>query len=147
MKNLSSTITHEEHQKNPYSILNATKSFNSATSELEAKERELGQERKMLGASIYALEADLKNVKGVVARLSMEKILSDKKKQVKEIEASLDSCIKEREGMSITDFMGEGSRAPRKIDPSSLRRSTMSDAEKVQFIASSSMGEYLKLQY
>ena len=141
---MTSTATHEEHK---YDVLKATKSFNSATAEFENKERELGRERKELGASIHGLEAELKNVKGEYSKAIMQEILAEKRTQVKEVEVNLDMTIAERNGMNISDFLGDGSRTVKPIDVSNLRRSTMTDAQKVKLISKEGMDYYKKLQY
>ena len=140
----NSTATHEEHK---YDVLKATKSFNNATAEFENKERELGAERKALGSSIHGLEAELKNVKGEYSKVRIQEILTDKRTQVKEAEINLDMTIAERNGMNISDFLGDGSRTPKPVDVSNLRRSTMNDAQKVQIISKEGMDFYKKLQW
>ena len=68
-------------------------------------------------------------------------------KLVKEVEINLDMTIAEHKGMNISDFLGDGSRTVKPIDVSNLRRSTMTDAQKVQLISKEGMDYYKKLQY
>jgi len=127
-----------------YDTQKAQVGFNAKRVSLGNKLAGLKQERKTIGQSIYTLEKEMPSLKGTHAIARADTLLREKRGREKEIEIMMTKVEKDREGMSLTDFMGD---AGAKVDTSKMKRSEMSDQEKVTFIASNGMDEYKGLNY
>ena len=142
-----STATHEEHMKDPYSVLKATKAHSEATSELEGQSRELGKERDVLGSSIYTLEKALNDgsVKGELSRTRMQVILNQKKRDMKEVELNLDINQASQKSLTVSSFMGEGENVP--TDYSKMSRKNLTTEMKTELMKKLSLKQYMAIPF
>ena len=143
----NSTADHQQHQQDPYSILNATKAYNEADGDLEAQGVALGKDRDALGNSIHNLQKTLDGdeIRGEVTRTNMTALLNQKQRDMKEVELNLDINTASRKNLSVSSFMGEGDNAP--VDYSKMSRKNMTPEMKSELMKKLSLSEYMKIPF
>lgn len=129
--------------QDPYNIAEAEKARDATENELQREIKDLQREHAATSASYKSLNTEMQNTQSESQKARLDAYMKKQGAKLREIGLQLDIKSNKLKTMSLTDFMGN---ALEELSPT-LRRTTMTDEQKVHVIRTHGMEKYKQIPY